>query len=227
MAGCDPLSCPCAGLQRGPRSVPRQGRLCWLRGSGQSQPRVTALPADPGAQQSQVAELGSLSCPSCPQPGPLAGSTSSGPPRCHPVHPHSPGHAVLAGHHGPLRGPGRSTGNILVPMQLKTIAVPQSPGWAMASPKWALPDVVVAAPPRFGVLLPDPAVLLPAGYWAGPKSRVCLRNRDCRDCPWHSWAGRPCPGIPVLQNCSTGSKALGALAEGSRCSSRAQSLFFF
>lgn len=176
-----PCSCPCGGLQCEPRCVlpwarcvgsgaagrTSPGSLPCLQTLGHSTARpavwLIVLPAHPDplnhTESPRATLLGDTGDSHCPSPQPCA--------RCP-----CPGTTATDS----TAALGEALGTALCQMQLKTITVPQSS--EQASSKWAPPDVTVAGPPRFGVLLPDPAALLPAPYWAGSKSRVFLSNRD-------------------------------------------------
>lgn len=117
---------PCAGT----------GRVSW-----QSQPR--ALPCLPTLEHSRASptEPGSLSCTSCPSASPWQAAPRWSPPGPPPVT-MGPGQPCGSLHSPSCPCPGTTAlggalGASLCQMQFKAIAVPQSSGWAIASPKWA------------------------------------------------------------------------------------------
>lgn len=154
-----PCSCPCGGLQGEPQCVSCHGQGVLAQGL-LAEPVQGLCPAcKPWSTAQQTCRIWLTVLHILPL------STVLNPPGTPPVT-SGPGQPLsiptalntlsLPRHHGLLRATdssaalGEALGTALCQMQLKTITVPQSSEQAIASPKWAPPDVTVAGPPRFG-----------------------------------------------------------------------------
>lgn len=129
----DPLLLPSWWPRCGPQPLSCLGRVCWLRAAGRA--AGTALPASTGAQDTRACRVWLVllhMLPLSPAPGrqhhaevPRGHPAVTAGPGAATVDPHSPEHAALARHHGPLGvtngswALGRALGTSLCQVQLK------------------------------------------------------------------------------------------------------------